>query len=185
MIDFRIAGRYASSLFQFAIERNELEEVHAQFQSLAAMLEGSRELREVMTSPIIPVDKKKAILHKLLEGQMGELGLSFIDIVVKKRRETSLQGICMELHRLYNELKNIVPATVSSATKLNEDQIARIIDILREETHKEIELKTKVDPSLIGGLVVSIGDKQIDASVSKQIRDLRKEFSENPYQVKY
>jgi F-type H+-transporting ATPase subunit delta len=185
MIDFRIANRYAKALLELANERNELDQVHKEMNNLRSLIKNNRDLKALLKSPIISTDKKEKVLHAVLKGTLGKVSMSFIDLVLSRHREGFLEDIALQLHYSYNILKHISIARVTSASKLSDEQIQRIVEMVKVKTGNQVELQTKIDPRLIGGFVIKIGDQQIDASVSRQLSDFRKEFKDNPYQIKY
>ena len=185
MIDFRIANRYAKSLLDLSKERNELDQVHKEMMNLRDLIKNSRELKVLLKSPIISSDRKQKVLHAVLKDTLGSLSMNFLNLVLSRHREGFLEEIATQFHFGYNKIMHITAARITSAIKMNEEQIQRIYNLVKTETGNEVELKTKVDPRLIGGFVIKIGDRQVDASVSRQLSDFRKEFQDNPYQIKY
>lgn len=185
MFDYRIASRYGKSILDLAKERNELEKIHEEFQNFSATLQSSKELRNLLKSPIIPVDKKTKVMRAIFENNMGELSMAFIELVLKKKREAYLGDIAEYFHLLYNQEKSITMANVTSASPLTDTQRNHILKVIEEQIGQKVELKSKIDPKLIAGFVLNVGDKQIDASMANQINELRKEFKENPYVRKY
>ncbi len=177
-----VAYRYARSLMQLAQEHGEVEAVREDLHLVSATCADSSELRAVLRSPVIKADAKLRVLGRLFGGQIGRISDRFINILVRKGRESLLQEITEAYLHVYREAHSILLAEVRSAVPLSD--AARIhVKQLAEQRHpgKSITLQEKVEPALIGGLVVRIGDEQIDASVLRRLNDLRRKFSENPY----
>jgi F-type H+-transporting ATPase subunit delta len=182
MADIRAASRYVKSLLGLAIEKNVLEQVHQDMLLFAKVVDENRELRLVMNNPIIKHDKKREILEQIFKGKVNDLTLAIFDIITKKHREPILHAISKEFHNAYNEFKGVGVATVVSATTLDSALRNEMLAIVRKLTNrKDIELHEKVDPSIIGGFILNVGDRQIDASMKSRLNALKVQLSHNPY----
>lgn len=179
MSELRVASRYAKSLIDLAIERNELEQVFNDIKSFLAATKASSELVAVLKNPIVPIDKKGKILSGLFAGKVSKTVESFFEIVVNKGRAEVLYGTAKEFVNQYNEKKGILKARVSSASALTESAEKEIVSIVEQATGKKVELIKTVDPNLIGGFVLTVGDKQFDTSIAKSLNNLKKSFSSN------
>lgn len=177
-----VAYRYARSLLALAAERNELDAVHADMGVVALATAESRDLRVLLASPVITPDKKAAVLGKVFAGKVGALTERFIAILVRKGREGLLGQVAAAVQELYRHQKGIITAEVVSAVPLD-DTAREKVRALAAARHpgKTVELAEEVDPDLIGGLSIRIGDEQYDGSVRRRLGDLRREFSKNPY----
>ena len=182
MADSRATSRYVKSLLDLAIERNVLEEVHRDMLLFSDVVSKSRSLDLLLQNPIVKHDKKLAVLKKLFTGRVHGLTMSFFDIVTRKNREAILAGIARDFHNAYNQYKSIGIAKVSTATPLDEKLRPEIEKLVRKYSDKKhIELVEIVDPDLIGGFVLNVGDRQVDASIKSKLKMLKVDFSENPY----
>jgi F-type H+-transporting ATPase subunit delta len=178
----KLASRYAKSLLDLAVEQNQLEAVHNDILYCDAIIKASRDFTLLLKSPIIPSDKKLSIINTLLAGKVTMLTLSFFKIMVSKRREAYLVDITKEFVRQFNVNKNITPIRVTSAVALDADTVKEIIAKVKLQGNlKDTEVTTEVDESLIGGFIVQYEDKLIDASISKNLKQLRKDLSDNKY----
>ncbi|MDX9750783.1 MAG: ATP synthase F1 subunit delta [Flavobacteriales bacterium] len=177
-----VAYRYARSLMDLATEQGQVEAVHADMGVVAATTAASRELRVLLNSPVVKADKKSAVLDKVFGGRVGEVAQRFMAILVRKGREGMLPQVAAAVQELYKRQKGIVTAEVTSAAPLD-DSAREQVRALATARHpgKTVELDEHVDPELIGGLTIRIGDEQYDGSVSRRLSDLRREFSKNPY----
>lgn len=177
-----VAYRYARSLLDLASEAGALAAVEQDMQVVAATCRASHELTVLLRSPVVKSDKKRTILDRVFAGKVGELTSRFLTILVRKGREALLPEIASAYIELYKQNKGIVIAEVASAVALDQDAREKV-RALATEKHpgKTIELVEKVDPALIGGLVIRIGDEEYDGSVSRRLSDLRRDFSKNPY----
>jgi F-type H+-transporting ATPase subunit delta len=177
-----VAYRYADSLLQLATEHGTLDGTQADMRLVADTCALERELRVLLKSPVIKPGKKDRVLEQVFAGRIGEVTARFIAILVRKGREGLLPDVAAAFGQLYERQQGILTCEVRSAVPLNataREQVRR----LAESKHpgKSIQLSEKVDPTLIGGVVIRIGDEQYDGSVSRKLHDLRRTFSENPY----
>lgn len=182
MSDYRAASRYVRSLLGLAEEQGALDEVHKDMQLIDKTCDESYDLVVMLRNPIIRHDKKRAILKKIFDGKVHHLTMAIIEIVTRKNREALLPAIANEFHNAYNDFKGIQKASIISTIKLDGELRAEIIAMVKElSSKKTIELNEKVDKDLIGGFILNVGDKQIDASISSKLKALKLIFKENPY----
>jgi F-type H+-transporting ATPase subunit delta len=172
-----IAVRYARALFLSAREKKLLDPVRADMELL---LETSRnpELLSVIESPVISSGKKAGALTELFRSRMHALSVDFLQLVVGNNREEYLPGMARHYIRLYKEEKGIQVAVVSSARKLGPESTALIEELVRKAFHTEIELQHEVREDLIGGFVLRIENRQLDASVKGKLASIKKELQE-------
>ena len=184
MVETKVAGRYAKSLIELALERNVLEEVKKDMDLLLKTCASHRELAALLKNPVIHGYKKLSILKLLFEKSMNKLSIAFIDIITKKGREAHLEGIARQFVNLYKAHKGIQVAVITSAMGLDDKLRAEVMKILKNETKSEVELVEKVNKDLIGGFIIRVGDKQFDASIARSLRSIAKEFKTNPVAIK-
>jgi F-type H+-transporting ATPase subunit delta len=178
----RVSKRYAKSLIGLATERNELDAAFKDMEFLLATIDANHDLKVMLSSPVINVDKKLHILDMVFGGSLNELSNKFIKLITEKGRESQLRNIAKDFVSQYKASKGINTATVSSASKLMPDALAKIEAIVKEYTGGTVELTESVDPDLIGGFVLRIGDMQLDTSIQNKLNDLRNEFDTNLYE---
>lgn len=193
MIERRIVRRYASALFAAASKANAVDQVESDLGLVSYTLQPSVgqdmmsrpsqepnkvTLWETLVSPVIPPAKKHEILDALFKDKISEITLAYLKLCVDKRREEVIRETESEYIALANEARGIVQAEVTSAVELSEDQERRLVAKLSETTGKRIELSKKVDPALIGGLLVRMGDTVIDGSIRGQLEAIRERLLE-------
>ena len=177
-----VAYRYARSLMQLSVDQGNLAAAEQDMRLLADTCKANPDLVLLLKSPVVKADKKAAVLAKVFAGNVGEVTHRFMGIMVRKGREAMLPQVAQAFVEIYRENQNIVLAEVRSAVPLT-DAVRKQVTELAQKNHpgKSIVLSEKVDPTLIGGLIVRVGDEQYDGSVSRRLGDLRRKFSENPY----
>lgn len=179
----RLASVYAKSLVDLSQEQNQLEAVHGDMLYLKEIFKVSREFKNLMSSPIIASDKKWKIFSAVTQGKIGALTSQFIHLLIKKGREDKLEEIVESFKDQYNEVKGIYEVTLTTATQLSEEARQKFLDKLNTETSfKHVKLFTKVDPAIVGGFVLEYEDKLVDASIKRDLKDIRKQFKTNLYE---
>lgn len=182
MAESRVASRYVKSLLSLAIEQNAVDAVHNDMLTFSKLVKDSREFALMLRNPIIKHDKKREILDKLFKGKVNKLTMAIFDIITSKNREPLLPAIAEEFHHAYNVYKNVGEATITTAVPMDDTLRAEIKKIVSKiSDKKEVEIKEKVDADMIGGFVLNVGDRQIDASIKNKLKALKVKFSENPY----
>ena len=178
MSEIQVATRYAKSLIDLAGEKSAVETIKKDIELFLATCRANPELQAILKNPIIGLDKKANILDGLFSGKVHEMILSFFKIVVRKGRAEILFATAKEFITQYNVIKNVVKATVTSASPLSEENITQIEEVVKQATKGEVILTSIVDPKLIGGFILKVGDKQFDTSISSKLNKLRKEFEQ-------
>jgi F-type H+-transporting ATPase subunit delta len=182
MSDTRAASRYVKSLLGLAVEKNVLDQVHKDMLLFAEVVEQNRSFLLMLNNPVIKHDKKRAILEEIFKGRVNDLTLAIFDIITRKNREPLLPSIAREFHNAYNEYMGIGKASVISATPIDADLRKEFEGIAKKMINKkQIEIVEKVDPSLIGGFILNVGDQQIDASLKSRLNALKVNFAKNPF----
>ncbi len=182
MAETRVASRYVKSLLGLAVEQNALDAVHNDMLLFAKVADENRSFALMLRNPVIKHDKKRDILEKLFKGKVHSLTFAIFDIITRKNREAILVDISKQFHNAYNVYKGIGKATVTTATPIDATLRAEFGEMVKKISNKkEIELVEKVDTEMIGGFVLNVGDRQIDASMKNKLKALKVKFSYNPY----
>lgn len=178
----RLASRYAKSLLDLAVEQNALDATLQDMTLLDAVSRSSRDFSSMLRSPIIKADKKQAIFDAVLGSRLTPLIKSFVTLLVKKGREGNLPEIAVAFIGQYKELKKIKTVRLITAGPVSDtfkEAIRAKVAANMPDSH--IELHTSVDESLIGGFVLEMDDKIVDASVRRDLNDIRSQFTQNIY----
>jgi len=170
--DERIDG-YAAAILEFAKAEGELDRIGDELFRIARAFESSNELRDALTDPRLPLDRKKGIVDDLLGGKSSPLAVNMVNFVVGLGRASELPAIADRLAERAAIAQRRVLAEVRSAVELDAETIARLTASLNKAIGKDVEVKTVVDPSVLGGIVTRVGDMVIDGSVSHRLQELR------------
>lgn len=176
-----VATRYAKSLLDLAIEKGQLDQVNNDMVLVDEVCKSNRDLVLMLKSPIINTDKKQIVLKEVFSGKISDMTLQFMNLMTDKRRENIIEEISAAFKSQYKAYKQITSAVVISAIPLDADAKARITAIVKAESKGEIEITEKIDPTLIGGFVLTVGDKQIDESVVRKFSDIKKTLLDKTY----
>ena len=164
---------YAEALLQVVNENAQTEQMVLEVKQLLTLINDSPELGQVLSSPILETESKKKVLVEIFSDKINSSLLNFLKLLSDRKRIGIVTSILDRFLEIYRENSNIALATVTSAVELTDEQkvliTKKIINIAGTE---KLELVTKIDPSLIGGFVASVGSKVIDASLASQIRKL-------------
>lgn len=186
MSSYRIATRYAKSLLQLADEKGQVDEVFQTMKSLDKIFEENRDLKLMFKSPIIPTDRKLTVVKLLFEAKINSMVYQFLNLMIKKGRESYFHEMVGSFIIQYNKLKHITPVKLTSAIKLDAGLVSNMIAALKKrEKLDEIQLKEVIDESLIGGFVLEYDGKMIDSSVSRSLRGLNSIVRDDSYIKKY
>lgn len=187
MSDIRVTSRYAKSLLQLSLELNKLEESYRDMELISNTCKSSKDLSLLLKSPVVKPDKKQAILSEIFDQYLSEVTRSFVRLIVRKKRELYLEEIAEQFILQYKAHKNIEIAHVITAIPLTDELRKEIPKLVENAMNSDatIELLEEVDEALIGGIVLRVGDKQLDESIRKKLMKLEMEFSRNPYVKKF
>jgi F-type H+-transporting ATPase subunit delta len=166
-----IAEPYAQALMAVAQAHNITDQVGEDTKSLQSLMTESDDLRILIASPIIEAAKKKAVLRQVIEGQVQPYTLNFLMLLVDRGRIMLLPEVCQQYQVLLRQLKQTVLAEVTSAVELTDEQKENIKQKVKATVSADaVELSTKVDPDLLGGVIIKVGSQIIDASLRGQLR---------------
>jgi len=175
----RAAIRYAKAVLDLTTESNTSNVIFGDMQSVHATIQGSKELRNVLESPVVKNEDKKQALLKIFSGQ-NEITKTLIEILSVNKRIEILGDVSKAYVDLFNEKEGVKIANVKTAVELTPELEAKVLAKVKELTGSEkVTIENEIDESLIGGFVLRVGDIQYDASISNQFRKLKREFSKS------
>ena len=177
-----VARRYARALNEDAAAKNAVKDVDEDIAMIQESLAGSPKLRRFFMDPMISSDKKEGVINALFEKRVHKITLSFLHLLAKKRRESVLADILTAYTDLRNDQKGIVEALVRVALPLNEKEKNKIQAGIEKLTGKQVSLKTEVDASILGGIIIRVGDMVYDGSVHHQLETLKDRLALSAFQ---
>jgi F-type H+-transporting ATPase subunit delta len=169
-----MAGRYAAALFELARDQRQLVDVERDLAAFQRMLDDSEDLRRLVRSPVISSDEQMKALTALMgKAGIGGLTANFIKLIARNRRLFAAADIMKSFRALVARERGEVSADVASAHPLTPEQMQLLSDTLRTTVGKKVQINTRVDPHLLGGLVVKMGSKMIDSSLRTKLNNLK------------
>jgi F-type H+-transporting ATPase subunit delta len=171
-----IAQVYGRALFEVALEHEKLDEIRDQLGELADALAENRDLQTFFFSPYFSTDEKKEGLGKALTGANESL-VNFLELLIEKHRMPAVFRIRRELDRLWEKENDILPVQVTSAIELEKKTLDGLGKEIGEQTGRKVELSSVVDPDIVGGIVLRVGNSILDASIKSRLNQLRREVA--------
>ncbi len=172
-----IAQVYARSLFEVASEQDKLDTIKEQLGQFADALHENRDLSVFFFSPYFSAEEKKSGLHKGVEGA-DPVFMNFLEALIERHRMPAIFRIRTDFDTLYDKSNKLLPVTVTSAVELDQGTIESLGKRIGEQTGNEIELSSKVDPEILGGIVLRVGNFIMDASIRTRLEKLRREVAQ-------
>lgn len=169
-----VAGRYAAALFDLASEENKISDVEADLGKFQALLDTSQDLTALVRSPLYSSDEQSSAVAKVAGAAgIGPLTINFLKLLARNRRLFAVSDMIKSFRTLSARGRDEVTAEVTSAVALSEDQLSELKATLKSTVGKDVQLATRVDPSLLGGLIVKVGSRMVDASLRTKLTNLR------------
>jgi F-type H+-transporting ATPase subunit delta len=169
-----IAVVYARSLFEAALDADKLDVLREQLGEFADALDGDRQLQVFFFSPYFSTNEKKEGLHRALEGA-DDLFMNFLELLLENHRMPVIFRVRRGYDRLWEAHNRLLPVEVTSAVELDEQTVRSIGDRIAEQTGRKVELSSTVEPGILGGIVVRVGNQILDASIRTRLDSLRKQ----------
>ena len=178
MAGARAAIRYAKAVLSLASDLKSADGVNGDMKLIAGTIAESKELSDVLKSPVVSSPIKKSILLEVFKNS-NKATLNLIDTLIANNRIDILGEVAQKYNQLFDESKGIEQATVTTAVALSDDLRKKVLAKAKELTGKDIEVENIIDESIIGGFILRIGDIQYNASISNQLSKLKREFTLN------
>lgn len=168
----RITG-YANGIFELAKAEGELERVESELFTIAQALDDSPELLSTLTDPLLPMERKQALIDDLIGRRAASLSVDLVQLIVSQGRASELSDIARAVVEAAAASRDKAVAEVRSAVALDQETIERLAVALGRATGKSVEIKVVVDESVIGGIIARVGDTVIDGSLARRVDSLR------------
>lgn len=180
----KIALRYAKSLLSLAVERESVDAVGDDMQMLKAVVDQNRDFRNLLDSPVVNQDKKQKVLDAIFGERIHELTKAFIRILITKGREDLLADVAASFVAQNKKRKGILTAQVVTAVALDDALRSAVNEIVKKMNDGgTIDVTEEVDPDIIGGFVLKVEDRMVDASIQSQLRTLHRELIDTSYEA--
>jgi len=176
MLAGTVARRYALAFFSIAQERQAIDQLEGELGLIIETTKTNPELSRVMSHQFITSREKTRFVEQVFSGKVSPITMNLLKVILEKRRESYLADILKEFSVYASEARNIIDVEAKAATAMPETLITELKNKLEKTTSKQVRLKVSVDPALIGGLVVKIGDKVIDGSISRRLDTLKEQM---------
>jgi F-type H+-transporting ATPase subunit delta len=169
-----IAETYARALFEVSVEQNSLETTLSDMRLIHELCHTNRDFKLMVKSPVIASDKKMKIIHAIFEKRLSDLTLTYLGIILRKNREFLIPEIAAGFIEIYKEHKGILTTYLTTKMPIGKEVREQIINALKKQTGKEIDLIEETKEEMIGGFILRWEDQQYDASILNQINKLKK-----------
>jgi F-type H+-transporting ATPase subunit delta len=176
MSELKVAARYAKSLIDLSKEQKSMDSTLSDMRDFLETLKKSPQLSVVLKSPVVANEDKIAVLKKIFEKAYQPTTIRFFEIIVRKNRSFLLRGIAEAFIDQYNEMHNIMRANVKTAYQLDAATTEAVKSFIEKYTGKQVQLLASVEPKLIGGFEITMGDKLFDASIAGKLNKIKQEL---------
>lgn len=172
-----IAQVYARALFEVATEQDVLDEVHDQLSAFAEAMHDNRDLAVFFFSPYFAVAEKKKGLERAVTGAHPAFG-NFLEALIERHRMPAIYRIATEFQALWSEARRLLPVHVTTAIELDRTVVEELGERIGTQVERKVELSSEVDPEILGGVVLRVGNVILDASIKNQLENLRKQVAQ-------
>ena len=173
-----IADRYAQALFEVGEETQTTNELYQELSELVVILNENKDLYNFLKSPLIGREDKKNVMKNIFENQLSDNMNNFLKIVIDKDRMSAIENIKESYKNLLNDKNNILEGTVVTAVSLNEQEIKDLEKNLSIKYNKNVTLNNVVDETILGGVLVKLGNQEIDGTVKTRLAKIKKQLSQ-------
>lgn len=180
----KVSRRYAKSLLDLSVEQGKLDEVSKDVLLVQSVLKQNKDLLAMLHSPLVKADIKLSVMHKVFGDKIGKMMRLFVDITIRKKREYLLPGILFSFVEQERAHRGYVLAEVTSAIPLGTEQLDKIKKLI-SSIYDKVEIEEHVNPDIIGGFSIKVGDKLFDETIASRITAIRNYYLTNPYVPKF
>ncbi|MTI66855.1 MAG: F0F1 ATP synthase subunit delta [Firmicutes bacterium] len=171
-----VGKRYGSAFFQLAKEENIVKEMYEEFEFVNDTVKNEKDLKILLESPRLNADEKKEIVENIFSGKVNDKLLGLLKLIIEKRRIKSLNDIFNEFKTLVDKDNNKIKATAVTVVKMKDKELNDLKSLLEEKLNQKVELKNVIDKTLLGGVLLRIGDRVIDGSIKRRMELLREDL---------
>lgn len=176
MVHSRSAVRYAKAILDVAIEKGNADDVNKDMKYISTAIADNEELKRFLENPIYKADAKLDALKEIFQDSTEETK-SLFGLLLQNKRFENLEAIAVKFAELYDQYKGVEVAYVTTATALTPELETKVLSKIKELTNKEVTIENIVNPEIVGGFIIRIGDKQFNASISDKLSQLKREFT--------
>lgn len=173
-----IASRYAEALFQIGEEEKLTDKIYQELNEVVNLIENNKELFSVLNSPVIPKKEKISIIDNIFKDQINKNLKNFIKILIETNRISSIKDIDSSYKELLNEKNNILEGVAITAIPMNKEEIKKLEEKLSQKYNKNVTLENQVDKSILGGVLVRLGNEEIDGTVKTRLNKVKEQLSQ-------
>lgn len=173
-----VGKRYSASLFEVGIELDKMDTFHKEINFIKDIIEDNNRVLKILEHPEISKREKRDVVKEIFGEMVSKEMLNFLFIIIDKRRETNIINIVDEFNKLFKDYRGIVDIEAVTAVPMNEEASERLKTVLRDKLEKEINLSNRVDPSIIGGVMLNMDEKIIDSTLKTQLGEMESMFKE-------
>ncbi|PIF03336.1 MAG: ATP synthase F1 subunit delta [Draconibacterium sp.] len=173
-----IAVRYAKAFLELAKEKNLIQELKEDMQTMYSICQESKDFVLLLESPIINTSKKKEVIAAIFQGKIHNYTLKFLNLILENNRETQIPDISRNFLTMVRENQKIKSAVFTTATQMSDELISKLKSMLEQKYQTTIELTDKVNPDILGGFVLRLEDQQYDASIATRLKRVKEELLE-------
>ena len=177
----RAAIRYAKAILSFALEQQKEVEVNNDMLLVANTIQDSKELQLLLNSPVLKTELKKSALKEIFADKTSALTIGLINLLIDNKRLPILDEVAKKYNVIYDSLKGIEVAKVTTAIPLTEELNQQVLQKVIEITGKQATIESIINPDIIGGFILRVGDIQYDASVSNKLQVLKRQFENESF----
>jgi len=177
----RAAVRYAKAILSFALEQTKEVQVNEDMLLIATTIKESKDLQLLLSSPVIKTELKKVALKEVFTSKITSLTLGLINLLIDNKRLSILNDVAKKYTILFDTLKGIEVAKVTTAVPLTDTLNKQVLTKVKEITGKEATIENIVNPDIIGGFILRIGDVQYDASIANKLQGLKRQFEDESF----
>lgn len=180
----KVALRYAKAVLNLAVENNSETEVNSNMKTIASTIKENDELQTMLKSPIVKSTEKLAVLNGLFGNKANNVTKGLFNLLQENKRIMLLEDIALKYNTIYDAYQNTQVAKVITAVPITKELKEKVKEKIITLTGNKATIENIINPKILGGFILQVGDKQFDASISSKFKNLRKEFNNNQYQTR-